>query len=101
MYVMMISAHSPESCSMFNKESEKTGRAAMQQIPSLVAKHGIKVVAMWADLAAHTTHGVSGTPSIDAAVEALSRPIWGLHPSKVAPPRIGLPPRLASQSRSQ
>jgi len=74
MYVMQIDTHSPESCPAFNKENKKTTVYLMQQMDSLLAKHGVKTAGMWTDHGAHTTYTVYDTPSMDAFVACMMEP---------------------------
>lgn len=79
MHVMQISAHNPDACPAFNKESKKAMMAVMQQVDSLLPKHGVKLTGMWTDLGAHTIYTVYETPSLDAYWAFLNEPelmVW-------------------------
>jgi hypothetical protein len=79
MYVMQISAHRPDDCPAFNKESKKAMMAVMQQVDSLLPKYGIKLAGMWTDLGAHTIYNIYEAPGLDAYWAFLNEPdlmIW-------------------------
>ena len=74
MYVMQISTHSPESCPAIHEEYKKGTQALLQQLDSLMAKHGVKLAGSWNDLGAHTIYNIYDTPSLDAYWAFLSEP---------------------------
>ena len=79
MYVMQIGRHSPESCPDFNKETKKTTLAIMQQMNTLLPKHGIKSAGMWVDHGNHTTYIILDTPSLDAYWALVMEPVMAAY----------------------
>ena len=74
MYVMQISTHHPELCPAFNKETKKATLTVMQQMDSLLAKHGIKPAGMWNDHPAHTVYLIFDTPTMEDYLALLMEP---------------------------
>lgn len=74
MYVLQISRHAPESCPVYNAKTRESTVALLQNMESLLAKHGVKLVGMWNDHAAHEVYSVYETPSMDAFAAAAMEP---------------------------
>jgi hypothetical protein len=74
MYVMQISAHTPESCPVFNEHTKEVAVVGLQKMEALLAKHGVKLTGMWNDHGAHVVYNIYETPSMDAFMEASMEP---------------------------
>ena len=74
MYVLQISRHAPESCPVYNEQTRGSTVALLQTMESLLAKHGVKMVGMWNDHAAHEVYNIYDTPSMDAFAAAAMEP---------------------------
>jgi len=74
MYVMSIMKHSPESCAAFNESTKKATQAALSQMGTLAAKHGVKPAGFWNDLAGHTVYTVFDTPTMEACLALFDEP---------------------------
>jgi len=74
MYVMMIVKHSPESCPLFNTETQKIWNDTWNNYPQAIAKHGVKMVSSWANFGLHTAYYIFETPGLDAWMATIDEP---------------------------
>jgi hypothetical protein len=77
MYVLQISRHAPESCPVYNAETRGPTLALLQAMEAMLAKHGVSLVGMWNDHAAHEVYSVYQTPSMDAMAAVGMEPEMG------------------------
>lgn len=65
MYLMQISTHRPESCPMMVESNLKKTATMLQKMDSLMAKHGIKLVASYTDFPAHVIYNTYEAPNME------------------------------------
>jgi uncharacterized protein with GYD domain len=64
--IVRISRHSSENCPMINEKMKKITREAVDKLPTLTKKHGIKRVGSWSVFSEHLIIQVFETPSVEA-----------------------------------
>jgi hypothetical protein len=72
--IVRISRHSPENCPMNNEKMKKLTLEAVEKLPTLAKKHGIKPVGRWSVFPEHLIIQVFETPSIDAFMKFQMEP---------------------------
>jgi L-rhamnose mutarotase len=63
---LLIHRHSPENCSMFNKEARKVHLDLKEKLEAILKKHEIKELGCWCALSEHTMYDVYDAPSLEA-----------------------------------
>jgi hypothetical protein len=66
MHIMQIIKHSPESCPLGNPKKLEVMIRWLEQIESIAAKHGIKVLAVLTDRWGHTSWAFFESPNMEA-----------------------------------
>lgn len=75
MHILQISWHSPENCAMFNEKSKNMTLNLLKNMDGLLAKHGVKLLSSWNDMAAHEIYSIYETPNMEAFLGLLNEPV--------------------------
>lgn len=74
MFFMQISKHSPESCPMFNEHTRKNTVDILQNMETMLKKHGVKLAGMWNDHSDHIVYNIYEAPSMEALMGLFMEP---------------------------
>jgi hypothetical protein len=74
MFFMHIMKHSPETCPVFEPKYRKTAIYWAENIESITAKYGVKLVGAWIDHPGHTVYAVYEAPKMDAIMGMMRDP---------------------------
>ncbi len=71
---LIVARHSPENCPIANERAKRVSIEAMDKLPELAKKDGVKVLNMWSDVPGHTMYQFFDAPSSEALQKLYMEP---------------------------